>query len=74
MYFACFTFTEVTHKGKLNKMWVMLTIGAPLLLSVIPSSSKAFAVSSNRASSSNSPRLCNSVYLSTNLQVEIIGK
>lgn len=52
----------------------MLTIGAPLLLSVIPSLSKAFAVSSNSASSSNSPRLFNSMYLSTNLQVEIIWK
>lgn len=52
----------------------MLTIGGPLLLSVSPSLSKAFAVSSNSASSSNSLLLFNSMYLSTNLQVEIMGK
>lgn len=62
MYFKNCTKTVIS---KLNKN--MLTKGAPLLLSVIPSLSKAFAVSSNKAPSSNSLLLFNSVYLSMNL-------
>lgn len=52
----------------------MLTNAASLLLSVIPSFSRAFAVSSNKALSSNSLLLFNSAYLSINLEKKISSK